>query len=235
MLRTLCRPKAVSSVLALLLAVTAVMSANPGAASAHERRAVGKYTFVVGWIAEPALANEPNGIDLRVTDTTTNQPVDGAANSLKVTLTQGSSTKDLPLRARFGVPGGYTADVIPTKAGQYLFHFAGEINGDTIDEKFESGPGRFNDVDDPARIEFPVTSTAPAANTNSDQVATIARQVAAQDQALRDALDAAQTARTIGYAGILIGITGLAVAGLSLTRSRQSAPAPEPRAADSRA
>src|SRR5438094_570267 len=83
------------------------------------------------------------------------------------------------LRARFGVAGGYTADIIPTKAGQYLFRFFGEISGDKIDEKFESGPGRFNDVDDPARLEFPVPrgAAAPATSASGDQVAAIAREV----------------------------------------------------------
>lgn len=234
MLRTSWRPKAVSAALALLMAAAAVMTTHPGSASAHERRAVGKYTFVVGWLVEPALANEPNGIDLRITDTASTQPVDGAQNSLKIALTQGSTTKELALRARFGVAGGYTADLIPTKSGQYLFRFFGEINGDKVDEKFESGPGRFNDVDDPARLEFPVPrgAAAPGANASSDQVSAIAREVATHDQALRDAVDAARTARTIGYIGILIGLAGLAVAAFALTRSRPSTPLPEARPAD---
>lgn len=225
--------KAATGTLALLLAVATAVAVHPDAASAHERRTVGKYSFVVGWIVEPALANEPNGVDLRITDTTTSQPVDGAAPTLKVELIQGSAVKEVALRARFGVPGGYTADIIPTKSGAYNFHFSGTINGDAIDEKFESGPGRYNDVEDPSKIQFPATSAVTA--PSNDQVSQIVRQVNAQELALNEALETARTARTIGYAGALIGLIGLAAAAFSLTRSKQSASAPRQMAADSRA
>ena len=115
--------------------------ASTGVASAHERRNVGPYTFVIGFIVEPALTNEPNGLDLRITNTATNEPVTGAEQGLKFAVTQGGVTKEFPVRSRFGMPGAYTADFIPTKAGQYLFQVTGNINDTPINERFESGPG----------------------------------------------------------------------------------------------
>src|SRR5438105_4657837 len=100
----------------------------PGAALAHERRDVGKLQFVVGWIGEPALQGEPNGIDLRISDKATNQPIEGAEKTLKTTVAfGGGAPKEFPLRARFGMKGAYTADVIPTRAGAFVFTFTGTV------------------------------------------------------------------------------------------------------------
>ncbi|MBI3953814.1 MAG: hypothetical protein HY330_04815 [Chloroflexi bacterium] len=43
-------------------------------AAAHERRAVGQYTFVVGFTGEPAFVEDKNGVDLRVTRTQAASP-----------------------------------------------------------------------------------------------------------------------------------------------------------------
>src|ERR671933_347783 len=107
----------------------------PGAALAHERRDVGKLQFVVGWIGEPALQGEPNGIDLRITDKASGQPVEGAEKTLKASVAfGGGQPKEFPLRARFGQKGAYTADLIPTRSGTYLFTFSGTINGQNVNE-----------------------------------------------------------------------------------------------------
>src|SRR5262245_40384755 len=145
--------RAVPLLLAMLLLV-----ALPATASAHERRDVGndKYQVVVGFITEPAIEGEPNGVDFRVTNKATNQPVEGVEKTLKVALQAGGSApKEMPLRARFGQPGAYTADLIPTRPGAYIFTFSGEIEGTLINERFESGPGRFNDVIAAEALQFP--------------------------------------------------------------------------------
>src|SRR5689334_23860146 len=81
----------------------------PGAALAHERRDVGKLQFVVGWIGEPSIIGEPNGIDLRITDKASGQPVEGAEKTLKATVQfGGGAPKEFPLKARFGMKGAYT-------------------------------------------------------------------------------------------------------------------------------
>lgn len=173
-------------------------------ALAHERRTVGKYEFVVGFINEPAYTNLPNAIDLRVTDTETKKPVEGLEKTLKAEVTCGGKTMPVQLRARFGQPGAYAGDFVPTKAGTYIFHFTGEIEGLRIDEKFESGPGRFNDVQATTALEFPEKITAPL-------------DMAAQVKA---AQDAAASAQTLAYAGIGAGVLGLIVGTLSLLRRR---------------
>ena len=48
----------------LIVLLAAIM---PSAALAHERRAVGKYSFVVGFNGEPALQGQPNGAQVTIT------------------------------------------------------------------------------------------------------------------------------------------------------------------------
>src|SRR5436309_2473149 len=122
--------------LSLLAALTgaAILAAGllPGAASAHEKRQVGSYTFVVGFINEPAIVDQPNSIDLTITDSS-NQPVNGAEKTLKAQITYGGSTQDMTLTPRFNAPGKYNAYFIPTKTGTWKFHFAGSVNDQQVD------------------------------------------------------------------------------------------------------
>ena len=124
-----------------LLAVSLLL---PGIASAHEQRDVGSYHFVVGFLNEPSIADQMNGLDLTITTTADKKPVEGAEKTLKAEVIVGGNAKvmPLPLTARFGMPGKYAAYFMPTAAGAYIFHISGTINGDTVDQRFESGPGR---------------------------------------------------------------------------------------------
>ncbi|MFN8532579.1 MAG: hypothetical protein U0556_03440 [Dehalococcoidia bacterium] len=210
---------AVFSLPFLLLSLT-------GVASAHERRNVGPYTFVVGFTVEPAIANEPNGVSLRVTDTATGEPVANVQQNLKVTVMQGSDSKEYPLRAVFGQAGMYAADLIPTKAGPYRFRFVGSIDGTPVDQLFESGPGRFNEVEDFAKLQFPAVSPAASqAGDLSTQLTQLARQVSILERGQAEAQNAANTARMFGIGGLIVGLIGLGVAGWALSRGRRQADA----------
>ena len=56
----------IAAVSAALLSLPLWSGGTP--ASAHEHRTVAEnYEFVVGWLNEPALAYEPNGLSLRIT------------------------------------------------------------------------------------------------------------------------------------------------------------------------
>jgi hypothetical protein len=67
----------------MTFAIAAIMllAMAPGIASAHEKRQVGAFTFVVGFINEPAIVDQPNSIDLTITDAS-NQPVTGVEKTL---------------------------------------------------------------------------------------------------------------------------------------------------------
>lgn len=133
-------------------------------AEAHERRALGPYQVVVGWLAEPAFAGVANAVDLRVTDTRTTPPrnVEGLERTLSVEVYQGGSVTPYraAFRARFGAPGAYAADIVPTREGDYRFVVKGKIETLDVNETFESGPGRFDEIRPLTALQYP--DTVPA-------------------------------------------------------------------------
>lgn len=143
-------------VLATLAVIAATLTVVATPASAHEDRAVGPYHLDVGFATEPAYAGQPNALYLEVTDTRDDKPVEGLEKTLKAEVRFGGlAPLPLTITPRFGQPGVYTGQFIPTKPGSYTFHLTGKIGTQDVDEKFESGPNRFNDVTGPGALQYP--------------------------------------------------------------------------------
>src|SRR5687767_6870918 len=104
------RMRAHRTILARVLSVVVVlgmlMVASASVASAHERREIGEYTFVVGFRVEPALVDEVNGLDLRVSrgQGDAAEPIEGLENTLEAEIIYGGETMPLELRAVFNAP-----------------------------------------------------------------------------------------------------------------------------------
>ena len=182
----------------------------PATSLAHERRSVGggKYDVVVGWDSEPAFVNQRNEAGIRISKAGSNpaEPILGAEKTLQLQVRQGSQTRQLPLRAVFGQPGYYVADIVPTRAGDYVFTFTGSLGTDQVNETFDSADGKFDAVTASSGIEFPVAAPDP------DQVAA----------ELQVADATAQRALLVAYVGAGLGILGCLVAvGMWLFRPRQ--------------
>jgi hypothetical protein len=191
----------------LSVAAFAAVFFAPASALAHERRTVanGKYDVVVGWDVEPAYVDMKNGAGIRIMDAGTTNPVAGAEKTLKVQIRQGAATQAFPLRAVFGQNGYYVADILPTRDGEYQWIFTGSINGDPVNETFDTADGKFNRVEPQTALQFPLAVPDPAQSAATVQAA----------QA-----DAA-SARTLAYVGIAVGVLGvLAGATAWLTRPR---------------
>ncbi len=199
---------------ALGLAALALALVVPAAALAHERRSVAGFDLVVGWFVEPALEAQKNGLDLRITKGGT--AVEGAEKTLKwdVTHVQSKATKSYPVRAVFGTPGRYTADVIPTLTGQYSFRISGDIQGTKIDETFVSGPGTYGNIEPVKDLMFPVAASQPREIEGAVR--------GASDDAAA-AMAAAKSARTFGIIGLALGAAGLASGGAALAMARKRA------------
>jgi hypothetical protein len=164
--------------LATLALVASSFALTSNVALGHERRAVGPYTFVVGWINEPAYVNLLNSLDLTVTETSGGKAVEGLEKTLKADLIFGSTTpQPLVIAARFGMPGHYSGYVMPTKVGDYTFHITGTVGTTNIDEKFESGPGRFGAIEPTDSLQYPaklVSNSDLAARLDQLQTVVIA-------------------------------------------------------------
>lgn len=196
--------------LAVAAAVALALAALPGAALAHERRVVaGKYQFVVGFLNEPAVQGQLNGVDLRVTNTETNQPVTGLEKTLKVRVRAGGGPeKEFELQPRFNMPGAYAAYFIPSRPGGYVFTFVGTIDGQQVNEVFQSGPGRFDDVRPADELAFP-----PVAALDPTQ---IDQTISALQRRVADLEGASGRLMAVALAGVVLGLvgTGLGIAGL---------------------
>lgn len=141
-----------------------VLAMTPLGTSAHETRTVADdYEFVVGFINEPAVVDEFNGIWASVASG--DEPVEGLADTLQAEVLFGEETLDASLRPSFGEPGVYLSNFIPMAEGDYTFHFFGEIEGVDIDETFTSSPEGFNSVAPRSEFEFPASEEGSADRT----------------------------------------------------------------------
>lgn len=126
---------------------------------AHEGREVGEgadaAVITFGWRVEPAYTTLLNGPELLVVNHDTGDPIEGLEDTLQLTVSYGGQSKTLRLRAVWGEPGNYTADLIPTQPGDYSFQLTGTIGDVTVDETFDSADGEFSTVEPIADIMFP--------------------------------------------------------------------------------
>jgi hypothetical protein len=203
------RLTAIASIAMLLALLVA-----PSISLAHERRTVGngKYDVVVGWEVEPAYMSEKNAASIRISKAGTDpaEPVTGAEKTLKVDIRQGASTRTFALRAVFGQPGYYVADIVPTRDGDYVLTFTGTIGEDQVSEKFDTADGKFDRVAPASDLQFPLAQPDPA-------------QVTAEVQAARAAAQSAQTAGTIGIALGALALLGAVAVWLTRPRSSTAA------------
>lgn len=196
----------------LMALMLTILGLTPRPVLAHERREVGVYQLVVGFLTEPAFEGVKNGVDLRVLDRETHQPLEGLERTLQVELTYvpSGAAKVLRLRIIYREPGHYTADLIPTVPGHYRFRFFGSLGGTEINETFDSraGEGQFDDVDASADLQFPERLPAlremQSAIRGTQQTAQQAQDAALAAQAGRI------SAQTIAIIGAVLGALGLA-------------------------
>lgn len=187
------------------VALAALGSTSP--ALAHGERAVGSLQFTVGWVNEPALVGQPNAVQLVLERN--GQPVEGAEDSLNVTVSLGDETSDrLKLRTVFDSPGEYRADLVPTVVGGYTFRFEGAVDDETVDESFTSPKDGFDEVVGTSDIAFP--KEAPTTTELTERILDV------EDEA-EDARSDAARSRTFGIVGIVVGAGALGLAARART------------------
>ena len=207
-----------------VLALVAGGLASLENALAHEHRAVGNYGFVVGFLTEPAIAYQPNGLSLEVkffpngvpaegdeAAEAAGQPVEGLEKTLKAEVIVGGGAKkmDLALDPSFGQPSSYEAHFIPTISGDYTYHIFGKVQDKDVDESFTSSPEGFDSVDSPDDLEFP-DKVPTNAQLQSSITALESKSSGGSDD----------TARALGIIGTIAGVIGVAAGGVALASRR---------------
>lgn len=136
-------------ILSIVTVMAVLFAAN---VFAHESRLINnEYYVTVGYSVEPAYTNTLNGLDLFIR-TPDGEWVPFQEDNLYAELISpdGSAKMELPIRARYGQPGQYTADFVLSVPGVYKIRVWGEINGVSFDETFE-----LHDVAPLESITFP--------------------------------------------------------------------------------
>jgi hypothetical protein len=127
-------------------------------ALAHEDVTVGDYEIVVGWVNEPPVAGQLNGIELHVSNTSSGeeQPVEDIS-SLTVTVSYGGQSKELSFEpVGEDAPGEFQAVLLPTIPGQYTVVFGGQLGVTAVDAHVEP-----EEVAQADSIQFPVSYPVP--------------------------------------------------------------------------
>jgi len=219
-------PKRSSGFILAAAAALTVLLLTAAPTLAHEGRKLGDLEMVVGWVTEPAYAGEVNGVQLLLVHH--GEPVVDLGDTLDVEVTFGDETEPFTLEpffelGEFGTPGDYRAFLIPTEPGQYSFHLSGTIDGEEVDETFTSGPGTFDDVENPQAAQFPVEqpSTGELAERVDREVPRLTGSIEEAQAAANEAADDASSANTLGLIGIIVGAVGLVVAIVALVASRR--------------
>jgi hypothetical protein len=203
------------------------------AALAHTEQHIGDFHALIGWVNEPALAGQPNAVQLTLSDHDENPVTDVGPDDIKVVVsTGGVDSAALPLTPAlvvdegFGTPGEYDADLIPSARGDYTFHFMGTLHDTSVDLTVTSGPETFAAIEASSDLEFPVKQpTLTEVGTRLDRIdgrieglqaeALDPQQLAdlqANINAARGAADsAASMAILVGGAGIVLAVTALVV------------------------
>ncbi len=153
----------VAFLLVVFLSVN-LFSAADQSAKAHEGRQVGPYTVELGWVVEPAYAGVYNGVEVHIsmgkdehTDGATDEHAEAEAieANLQIEVSFGDATKMLDLELAGDEPNHYTAPIIPTRAGDYIFRLTGTIGETPVDETFSSADGEFSSVEPISDVLFP--------------------------------------------------------------------------------
>ena len=223
---------------ALFLAATLLLSFlafNLKPALAHEEMIIGNVRIVTGWVNEPPLVNQLNGIEVTITNVSNDQPINNALAQLDISVNKGTENKSLDFQPTEEA-GVYAATLLPTQTGQYALVIRGTIAGQAIEGHIE-----IEDVDDTARFTFPPASTGgnPIPQELVEQLQTVITDLTAQVEeaniAAQDAGNATQSvtesveelkmsadrAYLFSMIGVGAGVAGIAIGVVALSRKEK--------------
>lgn len=192
---------------AMMFVLTIVVSCLTfgGGAAAHERRMVGPYQFVVGWLNEPAFQGQSNAATIRVTDTRVNpaKALEGLEKTVTIQVFSGGLTTPFAgtVRTVFGQPGLYAVDIFPTASGGYKYKVSGKVESLDVNETFESGPTTFGDILAVSSLQYPESVPGGADLTRR----------------LNDLQSTADQTRLVAFVAVVLGLAAL---GLGFIRRR---------------
>jgi hypothetical protein len=200
-----------------IVALVAALGLLTSPSAAHEEKRVGKLVLTVGWVEEPAYAGLPNGVEVTV------EQGDAPARDVELEAvvlfgdrTATTQTGSIPLHPVDGEPAEYRAFLIPTRPGTYTFEITGTVGKTRIDETITSGERTFEEVVNPAEVQFPEQD--PTQGEIAERLERIDTRIASLQAALTSADDS--EGRTLILSGAAVAVAFLALA-VALFRRRE--------------
>jgi hypothetical protein len=190
----------------------------------HTVDSVGDYRLEIGWMNEPVVSGETNGIELFVSplepglaleDQEFKNGVSGLEKSLKMQLILKEDKIMLPLSADHNVPGKYYAFVNPTVSGFFQANILGSIEDTQI--SLSMHPPK---VDERKYIEFPESADLTL-NQLIDGHTTLVGEVNDLNESVSQ-LEKSNLQMNIGYIGIGLGIIGIVIALIALSKKKKN-------------
>ena len=204
-------------------------------ALAHEEIVRGDVKIVGGWTNEPPYVNQINGIELNITRISNGQPINNALAQVDVSMRKGGETQPLEFQPTEEA-GLYLAEILPTQTGQYAIAFQGTIAGAAFNGQLE-----IEDVGNTRLLEFPPASSSRGVSDEVlEQLQTVITDLTAQvDQATTASEEAQQAAQAatesaaeqkvaadraylFGMVGVGVGVAGIIIGVVALTRGREA-------------
>lgn len=189
-----------------------------------------KYRIEIGWMREPVVSGETNGIEIYISPLSPCPEISESIKcaesqefqygipdlhkTLKLQLVYKTEKITLPLDPDHNIPGKYHAFVDPTVAGYYQANILGEINGSTV--SLSMHPPK---VDERAYIEFPESS-----DVTLDQIINSHTGIISDINELKESVQELEKQGflgNIGYAGVVMGIISIVIAGIALVKSQK--------------
>jgi len=207
------------NILLLLLLIPSLI----GTALGHTIDSVGEYRLEIGWMNEPVVSGETNGIELYVSplepgleleEQQFKDGVTGLHKSLKIQLVYKDAKIMLPLSEDHNIPGKYYAFVNPTSSGYYQANILGNIGETTV--SLSMHPPK---VEERSYIEFPHPSDITLTQLIDGHTILLGEVNKLKESAAK--LENQNQHTYLNYVGIGFGIVGILIAAVALKKSNK--------------
>ena len=207
-----------------------IISGPSGTVYGHTVDSVGEYRVEIGWMNEPVVSGETNGIEFYVSPLVPclNIPepikcaesqdfkngVEGLKKTIKMQLIYKDESITLPLSPDHNIPGKYYAFINPTVSGFYQANVLGTIKDTPI--SLSMHPPK---VAERAYIEFPEPSDITIQQMIDGHTALIA-----DVKELNESVSRLEQSSSENYLGgiIVLSIIAIGIATVALAKSKKS-------------
>lgn len=189
----------------------------------HTVDSVDKYRLEIGWMNEPVVSKETNGIELFVSplepslelkDQNFKNGIAGLEKSLKIHLLYKEEKITLSLSPDHNIPGKYYAFVNPTKAGFYQANILGYIGETSV--SISMHPPK---VDERSYIEFPESSDITLHQLIDGHTSLVGAINDLKESVIK--LEHSNQQMNVGYVGISLGIIGIIIASIAIFKTKK--------------